>query len=153
VVGVRGENLGEISRNDAIAHAEEAGLDLIEISPKATPPVAKIMDYGKFKYEQNKKRQEVRARSHTTETKNIQVKIGTGEHDLALKAKRASGWLKEGHRIKLDLYLRGRAKYMEKEFLQERMDRFLKLVTEEYKVAEHAKKSPKGLTMVLEKAS
>jgi translation initiation factor IF-3 len=77
--------------------------------------------------------------------------LNTGQHDLELKAKRASEWLKEGHRVKFDLFLIGRAKYMEKDFLKERMDRMLKFVTEEYKVADGPKKSPKGMTMILEK--
>ena len=152
VVTADGDNLGVLSREEALARAEDAELDLIEISPNANPPVAKIMDFGKYQYEQKKKQKEMKAKSHSTETKNIQVKIGTGDHDLALKAKKASEWLKEGHRVKFDLYLRGRAKYLDKDFLETRMDRMLKLVTENYKVADPAKKSPKGLTMVIERA-
>lgn len=151
VIGEDGENIGVMETSSALAKAKDLELDLIEISPKARPPVAKIMDYGKYQYLENKKRREVRSKSHTTETKNIQVKIGTGKHDLELKAKKASEWLKEGHRVKFDLYLRGRAKYLEKKFLEERMGRFLKLLTEEYKIAEPPKKSPKGLTMVIER--
>ena len=144
-------DLGVISKDEALRQAETAGLDLIEISPKANPPVAKIMDYGKFQYEQKKKQKEIKAKSHTTETKNIQIKMGTGEHDLSLKSKRISEWLKEGHRVKIDLFLFGRYKYMEFNFLKERLEKFLTLITEEYKVAEAVKKSPKGLTTVIEK--
>ncbi len=152
VIGPEGENIGVISLSEAIARAQEYGLDLIEISPNANPPVAKIMEYGKFQYEQQKKRREIKAKSHTTETKSVQVKIGTGEHDLNLKAKKAAEWLKEGHRVKVDLFLWGRYKYMEFEMLKERLDRFLKLIPQDYKVAEPAAKSPKGLTTVLEKS-
>ena len=144
-------NLGVLSREDALAKAREAKLDLVLISPSATPPVAKITDYGKYRYEQKKKARDVRAKAHSTETKSVQVKIGTGEHDLELKAKRASEWLTEGHRVKLELYLRGRAKYLDKDFLHERLERFLKLVTTEYKVAEKITKSPKGIAMVIER--
>ena len=153
VIGADDANLGVISREDAIKAAEEAGLDLIEISPKANPPVAKIMDYGKFQYTQQKKEREARAKAHTTETKNVQIKIGTGEHDLGLKAKRVSDWLKEGHRVKIDLFLRGRSKYMEQNFLKERIDRFLRLISEDHKVADDVKKSPKGLTITIERTS
>ena len=125
VIGPEGENIGVISLSEALHQAQEAGLDLIEISPVAVPPVAKIMDYGKFEYEQNKKRREIKAKSHVTETKSVQVKIGTGEHDLNLKAKRAAEWLKEGHRVKVDLFLWGRYKYMEFAFLKERLERVL----------------------------
>lgn len=146
-----GENLGVLSLKEALARSREAGLDLIEISPKANPPVAKIMDYGKFQYTENKKLKSAKTRAHTVEVKNIQVKVGTGEHDLSLKARKASDWLKEGHRIKIDLFLPGRTKYMDEKFLRERMDRVLKLITEEFKITDPAKKSPKGLTVIIEK--
>lgn len=152
VIGPEGENLDILSLEEALSKARESGLDLIEISPTASPPIAKIMDYGKFLYNQKKKAKEAKAKAHKTETKTIQVKIGTGEHDLELKAKKASAWLKDGHRVKFDLYLRGRAKYMDKKFLEERMGRMLKLVTEEYKIADGPKKSPKGMSAILEKA-
>lgn len=151
VIGAEGENLGVISRDEAVAKAEEVGLDLIEISPNATPPVAKITDYGKYQYDLKRKARDVKRKSHVTEVKNIQVKIGTGEHDLSIKAKKASEWLKEGHRVKFDLYLRGRAKYLEKDFLKERMDRMMNLISVDFKVADGPKQSPKGLTMILEK--
>ena len=147
-----GENLGVISKTDALDKARELGLDLIEISPKAIPPVAKIMDYGKFQYAEAKKLKASKAKAHTVELKNIQVKVGTGDHDLGLKAKKASEWLSEGNRIKIDLFLPGRTKYMNESFLKERMDRVLKLITQEYKIADPIKKSPKGMTVIIEKA-
>jgi len=153
VLGPEGENLGVLPHAEAMAKAEEYGLDLIEISPNAKPPVAKIMEYGKFQYEQAKKRREVKAKSHVTETKNVQVKIGTGGHDLNLKAHRAAGWLEEGHRVKVDLFLWGRYKYMEFEFLRTRLEQFLKLIPHEYKIADPIAKSPKGLSTVIERAS
>lgn len=151
VIGEDGENFGVITLTDALNRAESAGLDLIEISPFATPPVAKIMDYGKFQYAENKKQKEARSKTRNVETKAIQLTIGTGDHDLLLKAKKAGEWLREGHRIKIDLFLRGRAKYMDAKFLKERLERILKLIPESHKIAEEAKKSPKGLTMVIEK--
>ena len=95
VIGINGENHGVIATSEAQKLADEADLDLIEISPKAKPPVAKIMDYGKYQYELKKKAKEVKAKSHVTETKSVQVKIGTGDHDLNLKAKRVAEWLIE----------------------------------------------------------
>lgn len=145
-------NLGIISTAEALKRAQEKGLDLIEISPNAQPPIAKIMDYGRFQYVTQKKDRDAKAKAHVTETKNAQVKIGTSERDLDLKAKKSSEWLREGHRVKLDLFLPGRAKYLEPKFLEERLDRILRLVTEEYKVAEGPTKSPKGLTIVIERA-
>jgi len=149
VIGSQGENLGVLSLSDALKHSEQAGLDLIEISPNAEPPVAKIMDYGKFRYDEQKKAR--KAKSQQVETKSIQIKLGTGEHDLELKAKKVSAWLKKGNRVKVELYLRGRAKYMEQKFLEERLWRILNFVTEEFKVADGPKKSPKGLVVIIEK--
>lgn len=136
---------------EALERAKQADLDLIEISPTAVPPVAKIMDFGKYQYEIQKKQREVKAKSHVTETKGVQVKIGTGEHDLLLKAKKAAQWLGEGHRVKVDLFLWGRYKYMEFGFLKERLERFLKLIPADFKTAEEIKKSPKGLSTTIER--
>lgn len=151
VINHDGENLGVIDTATALRLAEEAGLDLIEISPNATPPIAKISDYGKFQYEQNKKQKEAKSKVKTVEVKTVQVKIGTGEHDLELKAKKTSEWLAEGHRVKIDLFLPGRSKYLDQKFLKERLERLLKLLTIPYKIAEEAKKSPKGLSLLIEK--
>ena len=153
VLGPEGENFGVLQLADALAKAKELEYDLIEISPNAVPPVAKIMDFGKYQYAEQKKRREIKAKSHTTETKSVQVKIGTGDHDLNLKASRAAEWLREGHRVKVDLFLWGRYKGMEFSFLKERLERFLKLIPEEYKLADPIAKGPKGLTTTLERVA
>lgn len=151
MIGAQGENLGVITLEEALREAEKVNLDLIEISPNATPPVAKIMDFGQYRYETKRKASEVKAKSHVTETKNVQVKIGTGEHDQNLKAKKAAEWLNEGHRVKVDLFLSGRYKYMEEAFLKDRLERFLKIIPAEYKLADEIKRSPKGLSTTLER--
>ena len=151
VITVDGENLGVLSLDKALTEARNRGLDLIEISPTAVPPVAKIMDYGKYQYDEKKKTKVAKAKTQTSELKNVQVKIGTGEHDLELKAKNVSKWLGEGNRVKIDLYLIGRSKYMEFNFLKERLERILKLVTVEYKIAQEPQKGPKGITIIIER--
>lgn len=151
VIGPEGENFGVLALADALLKADELGLDLIEISPNAVPPIGKVMDFGKYQYLEQKKQREVKAKSHTTETKSVQVKIGTGDHDMALKAKRSAEWLSEGHRVKVDLFLWGRYKYMEFEFLKERLERFLKLIPADFKIADPIAKGPKGLTCVIER--
>ncbi len=153
VLGPEGENLGTLSLVDARKAAEKLKLDLIEISPKAKPPVARITDFGQYRYETKRKASAVKAKAHVTETKSAQVKIGTGEHDQQLKAKRIAGWLEEGHRVKVDLFLWGRYKYMEPNFLKERLERFLKIIPTEYKIADPIKKSPKGFTSTLERGT
>lgn len=151
VISNEGDNLGVLSVKEALAKAESLGLDLIEISPNAKPPIVKIADYGKYKYDQNKKQKKTKAGTKLTETKSIQIKIGTGENDLALKARKASKWLGEGHRIKIELFLSGRSKYMQESFLKDRLDRVLHLITENFKIAEDFKKGPKGPIITIEK--
>ena len=152
VIGPKGENFGVLERDDAIAKAKEEGLDLIEISPDAKPPVAKIMDYGKYQYLSNKKQKQANTKSHSVEVKSIQIKIGTGDHDLMLKAKKVGEWLSEGNRVKINLFLPGRAKYLDKKFLKDRIDRFLKFIPHDYKIDGEPKKSPKGMTVMVEQA-
>ncbi|PID83562.1 translation initiation factor IF-3 [Candidatus Campbellbacteria bacterium] len=153
VLGPEKENMGIMSSKEAFLKAQEMELDLVEVSAKSKPVLVMIADYGKYLYDQKKKQKESKAKQKTTETKNIQVKVGTGEGDLILKAKNISKWLKDGDRVKLDLFLRGRVKYLDKEFLEERLKRILKLVTVPYKISDGPKKSPKGLTLFLEKGS
>jgi len=153
VIGPEGENFGVMPTKEALVKARELGFDLIEVSPNANPPVAKITDYGKFKYEQKKKEKEVKAKAHVTETKVAQVKIGTSERDMHIKGSKAAAWLREGHRVKIDLFLWGRYKYMEFNFLKERLERFLAIIPESYKIADEIKKSPKGLSVVIERDS
>ena len=152
VLDDKNQNIGVLSIKDALEMAQSKGLDLIEINPNGNPPVAKLMDFGKYQYEASKKLKKAKAGAKPTETKSIQVKIGTGDHDLEMKAKTASKWLKEGHRIKIELFLSGRAKYMDEKFLKERLDRVLHLITEDYKISDTYKKGPKGLFITIEKA-
>lgn len=149
VIGHDGANLGVLSLAQALQAAEQVGLDLIEISPGALPPVAKIMDFGKYQYLENKKHKG--AKGVSTETKGIQVKIGTGDHDLEIKAAKASDFLKEGHRVKINLFLPGRAKYLDPRFLEQRLERLLKFISVPHRIADAAKRGPKGLSAVIEK--
>ena len=150
VIGPKGENFGILTLEEALKKADTFSLDLIEISPTAIPPVAKIADIGKYLYEENKKGKGVK-KSHS-EVKTVQVKLATGENDLALKAKSASKWLGEGHRVKVDLFLPGRAKYLDEKFLKERIERMLKLISVDYKVASPPVKSPKGMSVLIERS-
>jgi translation initiation factor IF-3 len=152
VLDEENHNLGVMSRNEALAKAKSEGKDLILITETAEPPVAKIMDYGKFSYNEDKKKKAKREEGdNATETKVLRVSISTGEGDLTVKAKQGSEWLAEGHRIKIELQLKGRANILQHDFLQERLQRILILLTEPYKIAEPVKKIPNGMTMVIEK--
>lgn len=151
VITEDGQNLGILSKEDALDKAKELGLDLIEISPNAVPPIAKIIDYGKFEYDENKKLKQSKAKSKSVEVKSLQVKVGTGDHDLELKAKKTSEWLKEGNQVRINLFLQGRSKFLDEKFLKDRMERLIKLVSTEHKISDPIKKGPKGLTVLLEK--
>ncbi len=151
VIGPQGENFGVLSLSEALKKAHEFSLDLIEISPTAVPPVAKIADLGKYLYEENKKSKNAK-KAHVSEVKNVQIKLATGENDLMLKAKSTSTWLSEGNRVKIDLFLPGRAKYLDENFLKERFSRLLKLVSVDYKISSPATKSPKGMSLTIERA-
>ncbi len=151
VISADGNNLGVLSLDAALAAAKQAGLDLIEISPSAVPPVAKIIDYGKFEYERSKKEKVAKAKVKISETKEVQIKVGTGEHDMDLKAKKAAEWLAEGHRVRAELFLKGRYKGMEEEFLKNRLEKFLVRISYAYKVAEPIERSPKGFAGVIER--
>ena len=152
VIGPKGENFGVLSIEEALRKAAEFDLDLIEISPNAVPPVTKIADLGKYLYTEAKKEKEGKKKAHSVEVKSIQVKLGTGDHDLTLKAKKTSEWLSEGNRVQLNLFLPGRAKYLDEKFLKERLERLLKLLTVNYKIATPPTKSPKGMTAIIERA-
>lgn len=151
VIGPDGGNIGVLPTTEALAKARELGFDLIEVSPNANPPVCRITDYGKFKYEQKKKDKEVKSKARVTETKEAQVKIGTSTNDMNIKAQKIGAWLREGHRVKIDLFLWGRYKYMEFEFLKDRLERFLAIIPEGFKPAEEIRKSPKGLSVTIER--
>ncbi len=153
VIGPNGENFGVLTKEEALAEAKKASLDLIEVSSQSDPPVARIADYGKYTYEMSKKLKDVKAKAHVTETKNIQISVSIGEHDIMIKAKQASEWIKEGHRVKIELQLKGRTKYMDEAFLRERMERIMAVIPAEYKIAEPLKKvTNKSLLVVIEKA-
>ena len=151
VLGPEGENFGVLPLREALSKATELGLDLIEISPNANPPVCKITDYGKHKYEQKKKDKDVKSKAKVTETKEAQVKIGTSINDMNIKASKIAQWLREGQRVKIDLFLWGRYKYMEFPFLKERLERFLAIIPEGFKITDEIRKSPKGLSVAIER--
>ena len=151
VIGASGDNLGVITFEEALKAAETAGLDLIEISPNANPPVAKVMDYGKFQYELKKRESAARAKAKVSETKEVQIKVGTGEHDMRLKANKAAEWLEEGHRVRIELFLKGRYKGMDEAFLKTRLEKFMLLIPYAYKVADPITKAPKGFAAILER--
>ncbi len=108
VIGADGEQLGILDRNEAIASAKEAGLDLVEVAATADPPVCRIMDYGKFKYEQQKKKQEAKKRQTVVQIKEIKVRPKTDDHDYETKLRHIRRFIEAGDRCKVTVFFRGR---------------------------------------------
>jgi translation initiation factor IF-3 len=108
VIDHEGEQLGVMQTPDALARAEDLGLDLVEVSPTARPPVCRIMDYGKFKYEENKKQKESKKKQHTVQVKEVKMRPKTEEHDFQFKKRHAEEFLEKFHKVKLTVMFRGR---------------------------------------------
>lgn len=108
LIGPNREHIGIVSLQEALEQARKANLDLVEISPSADPPVVRIMDYGKFIYEQNKKEREARRSQKLVEVKEIRLRPKTDDHDRAIKVRDARRWLEEGMKVKVRVRFRGR---------------------------------------------
>lgn len=100
--------MGILSRSDALAEAERAGLDLVEISPAASPPVAKIVDWGKYQYQKMKEQQRNRKNAKVTDIKQMRLGLKIGQNDLEIKLKKINGFLSDGHKVKIMIFFRGR---------------------------------------------
>ena len=103
-----GEQLGVMKTQEAINVAKDRKMDLVEIAPNNNPPVCKIVDYGKFKYQEQKKKNEAKKKQKVIETKELKIRPGTGEHDYQVKIRNAQKFLKEGNRVKFSLRFKGR---------------------------------------------
>jgi translation initiation factor IF-3 len=108
VIGEDGEMLGVMQTHEALRRAQERGLDLVEVNPKADPPVCKILDFGKYKYDEKKKARETKRKQSTVEVKEIKLRPKTDEHDLDFKARRARTFLETGNKVKFTVRFRGR---------------------------------------------
>jgi len=108
LIGENGEKLGVISTKDALEKATEANLDLVLVAPNGNPPVCKIMNYGKYKFEQSKKEKEAKKKQKTLEIKELRVTPNIEEHDFEFKAKNARKFLEDGNKVKITVRFRGR---------------------------------------------
>ena len=108
LVGEEGEQIGIVPTEEARTRARESGLDLVEVAPQARPPVCRLMDYGKYKYEQRKKHQKAREKQHRIRVKGIRLRPKTDEHDFKVKLEQAKRFLKQGNKVQVTLLFRGR---------------------------------------------
>lgn len=148
LIDEKGEMQGVMSVAKALRLAEEAGLDLVEVSPNAEPPVCKILDYGKFKYEHQKKANEARKKQKTVDVKEIKLRPTIEDHDFQVKLKSARRFFEEGDKVKVTLRFRGR-EMAHKDMALAVLDRFRDALTDVSKVDLPAKMEGKQAIMVL----
>ena len=148
VIDDAGNQLGIMSRQEALDLSEEKKLDLVCIAPKAEPPVCKILDYGKYKYDQQKKEKEAKKKQHTTQVKEIRLSTFIEDHDIMVKAKTGAKFLKEGNKLKVSLRFRGRERdYVDRGM--EVMEKFAEAVAEVGTIEKKPKQEGRNLTMIL----
>lgn len=133
VIDETGENLGVLSFKDALKMAVDKGLDLIEIVPTAKPPVAKIMAFDKYRYQQEKLYKKQRAAQKTAGLKHVRISIRTQKNDLDVAARKVNEFLEEGHKVEIQVHLRGREKSM-RDLAKQKFRDFLKYITVEHRV-------------------
>lgn len=151
VVDEKGENLGVIKTSEALRIAKERELDLVEVSPKAKPPVAKIIDFGNFKYQKEKEARKQKAQSKEVEVKGVRLSPRIGEHDLNIRLKQAKKFLERGDKVKIEMVLRGREKRhndyvldIVKEFIEK-----IKLEFDGIRVEQEPKKQGNRVTAII----
>ncbi|MCL6551554.1 MAG: translation initiation factor IF-3 [Firmicutes bacterium] len=108
LIGPNGEQLGILPTRDALAKAQEYNLDLVEVAPTATPPVCKIMDFGRYKYEQSKRERDAHRKTRGGDLKGMRMSPKIGEHDFQVKVRQVHEFLKDGHKVRVAMWFRGR---------------------------------------------
>lgn len=148
VIGANGDQVGVMSAQDALRLAEEQGLDLVEIAPQAKPPVCKVIDYGKFRYQIAKKEKESKKAQHQVKVKEIKVRPNIDSHDFDFKVKRAKEFLEKGFKVKLACFFRGR-EMMFKDKGKDLLDNFCKEVQELGQADSPPKAMGRSMTLVI----
>lgn len=148
VVDEAGKSLGEMHPREALDIARSRELDLVEVSPKANPPVCKIIDFGKFQYQQGKQDRLARARSKKVEMKGVRISIRTDEHDLNFKKNQIEKFLRKGDKVKIEIILKGREK-MHHELAKKTLDSFMKKIQIPYRTEEDVKRIPEGFNVII----
>ena len=148
MIGADGSQLGILEVDRALAIAQEAGLDLVEVAPMARPPVARIMDYGKYKFEQAKMARQAKKKQHVIHLKEVKFRPGIDEHDFETKTRHARRFLEEGNKVKVTLMFRGR-QITHPELGKQVVDRVAQLLADIAKVETDARLEGKAMTMIL----
>lgn len=148
LIGAESEQLGIVDRNEALQMAREAGLDLVEVAATADPPVCRIMDYGRFKYEAQKKKQEAKKRQTVIQIKEIKLRPKTDEHDYQTKVNHIRRFIEDGDRCKVTIFFRGR-EIVHKDRGQTMLDRVVEDTKDVAKVEQEARAEGRTLFMML----
>lgn len=150
VVGEKGENLGVLKTEKALALAETKGLDLVEVAPTASPPVARIINFDKFRYEKTKEAKKIKQQSRGKELKYIRLSPRMAKNDILIKLKQATKFLEQGHKIEIQLRLRGREK-ANKEWGRQKLEEFVALLPDDYKAVNEIKLAGPGFVVQINK--
>lgn len=150
VVDETGANLGVMPFSDALKISVEKGLDLIEISPMANPPVAKIMSFDKYRYQEEKKWKKLRSQQKNQEMKQVQISFKEAVHDLGVKAARVDKFMGEGHKVEILLNLRGREK-AHQDLAKQKLRDFIKTINPEHKILADIKWTGRGFNALVAK--
>lgn len=144
-----GKQLGVLRLEDALRKAREAGRDLIQVTQKIDPPVCKIADYGKYAYQMKKKERKQKSQK-IGELKSIRLRFNISPHDLETRAKTAEKFLKKGYKVRIEMVLRGREKYLSN-FARQKLNQFLEILQNliPIKVEREIKRETRGLTMII----
>ncbi len=148
LIDEQGENLGVVSKDEAIERAEEAGMDLVEISPSADPPVCKILDYGRFKYQDQKKKSEARKKQKTIDIKEIKMRPNIDQHDYDVKMRAINRFIADGDKVKVTMRFRGR-EMVHQELGLKVLDRVRDQIDEVAKVEQFPKMEGRQMIMVV----
>ncbi len=148
LIDEEGHQAGIVPTRDALQRARDAGLDLIEVSPNATPPVCRIMDYGKFKYEQSKRDKEAHKKSKQSELNLIRLRPNIDEHDIAVKMKHARRFLEEGNKVRIFVVFRSR-EFTHPEFGRNLLNRFVEELADTSNVEKSVSMEGRQMTLVL----
>jgi len=148
LIDAEGKQMGLMITPEAVRLAQEAGLDLVEVAPDADPPVCKIMDYGKFKYEQKKKAHQAKVKQKVSHVKELRLRPKTEEHDLMVKVRKAREFLEDGDRVQINMLFRGR-EMAHIELGKDLMQRFADEVADLGRVEKSASLEGRRMTMLL----
>jgi translation initiation factor IF-3 len=148
VIGDDGEQLGIMPVEEALEAAEAQGLDLVEVAPNSRPPVVRIMDYGKYKYEQSRKARQAKKKQHTTQVKEVKFRPGIEAHDLEFKLRHARRFLEEGNKVKTTMMFRGR-QLAHPELGREVLDRVASELEDVGRIESQPKLEGRNMIMVL----